>query len=90
MLYSLSKKKIADHGGLNEDDKHVALLVSGGHTSRRSPCRGKSVTKSVYTRQVAPTVLRLLGIDSHRLEAVRSQGTRVLPGLVSDDDRACK
>lgn len=83
VLYATSSKKVADHGGLNEDDRHVALLVSGGALASKSPCRGKSVSESVFTRQVAPTVLQLLGIDSTSLEAVKSQGTKVLPGLLT-------
>jgi hypothetical protein len=83
VLYTTSSKKVADHGGLNEDDKHVALLVSGGAAANKFSCQGKSVSESVLTRQVAPTVLQLLGIDSSSLDAVKSQGTKVLPGLLS-------
>jgi hypothetical protein len=86
VLYTTSSKKVADHGGLNEDDAHVALLVSGGALkSRQAPCRGKNVQEPVFTRQVAPTVLQLLGLDPSSLDAVRAQGTKVLPGLLSSD-----
>jgi hypothetical protein len=30
---------------------------------------------------VAPTILRLLGLDPRDLEAVREEGTPVLPGI---------
>jgi hypothetical protein len=40
----------------------------------------------VETTQVAPTVLRLLGLNPHRLEAVRIEGTRVLPGIAGHGD----
>ena len=33
------------------------------------------------TMQVAPTVLRALGLDPNALDAVRAEGTRVLPDL---------
>ena len=33
------------------------------------------------TPQIAPTILRLLGLDPDALQAVRIEGTQVLPGL---------
>jgi hypothetical protein len=39
------------------------------------------VDQTVATRQIAPTILRLLGLDPQSLDAVRIEGTRVLPGL---------
>jgi hypothetical protein len=38
----------------------------------------------VETAQVAPTILQLLGLDPDALDAVRAEGTPVLPGLDSD------
>ena len=35
----------------------------------------------VETTQIAPTVLRLLGLDPDALQAVREEGTQVLPGI---------
>jgi arylsulfatase A-like enzyme len=35
----------------------------------------------VETTSVAPTILRLLGLDPRDLEAVREEGTPVLPGI---------
>jgi arylsulfatase A-like enzyme len=35
----------------------------------------------VQTAQVAPTVLKLLGIDPAKLDAVRIEGTESLPGF---------
>jgi hypothetical protein len=37
--------------------------------------------QSVETNQVAPTILRLLGLDPASLQAVQQEGTPVLPGL---------
>jgi hypothetical protein len=31
--------------------------------------------------QVAPTILKALGLDPHKLVAVQREGTQVLPGL---------
>lgn len=41
----------------------------------------KVVTSPVETMQVAPTILKALGLDPNALEAVRIEGTQVLPGL---------
>jgi hypothetical protein len=35
----------------------------------------------VETTQVAPTILKLLGLNPRDLQAVRLEGTRVLPGI---------
>lgn len=67
--------KLAEHGGFNEPDTHVALLLSNPHLSR-------SVLKSpVETMQVAPTILKTLGLNPGDLQAVRAEGTQILPGF---------
>jgi hypothetical protein len=67
--------KIAEHGGLNEDDYHVALLISGAGVKHR-------VVKSpTSNQQVAPTILQILGLDPNKLQAVQKEGTPVLPFL---------
>lgn len=67
--------KIAEHGGFNPDDVHVALLVS-------HPDLPRSVVHSaVATTQIAPTILNALGLDPDELEAVRMERTRSLPGF---------
>jgi phosphoglycerol transferase MdoB-like AlkP superfamily enzyme len=43
--------------------------------------QARASATSVGTIQVAPTILDLLGLDPRALQAVRKQGTRVLPGL---------
>jgi arylsulfatase A-like enzyme len=73
VIYSGSKKKIAEHGGGSLDDTHVALLVAGLKTGK--------VDNPVQTTQIAPTILRALGLDPQKLEAVQQEGTPVLPGL---------
>jgi hypothetical protein len=74
-IYSLSKKKDAEHGGFADDDAHVGLLVS------LPGLQGRVVNDAVRTKQVAATVLELLDIDSRWLEAVRRERTEVLPHL---------
>jgi arylsulfatase A-like enzyme len=87
-IYSLSKKKFAEHGGFDPDDAHVALLVS------HPALRGRQVHRLVRTKQVAPTILRALGLSPGHLQAVRREATASLPGLRfahhdrdDDDDR---
>src|SRR5260370_24475390 len=67
--------KIAEHGGFNPDDVHVALLVS-------HPDLPKSAVQStVATTQIAPTILKALGLDPQELDAVRMEHTKARPGL---------
>jgi hypothetical protein len=72
--------KLSEHGGFNEDDVHTALLVS-------FPQLDQQVVKSaVSNQQVAPSVLRALGIDPNDLEAVRKEQIPVLPFLFKGQD----
>jgi arylsulfatase A-like enzyme len=75
VIYSGSQKKIAEHGGGSLDDTHVALLVAG------ASLKSSKVDDLVQTTQIAPTILRALGLDPQKLDAVRQEGTPVLPGL---------
>ncbi len=68
--------KIAEHGGDNPNDRDVPLLVYAPGTVRPS-----SSDRWVETTQVAPTILRLLGLDPSALDAVQIEGTQVLPGI---------
>ena len=75
VIYTGSAKKQAEHGGFAQDDTNVILLVSN------PTLKAKQVTTFVETTQVAPTVLAILGLDPNALDAVRKEGTAVLPGL---------
>lgn len=75
VIYSLSKKKNAEHGGFADDDAHVGLLVSN------PSLEGGIVAAEVRTKQVAPTIVRALGLDPNALDAVRIEHTAVLPDL---------
>ena len=70
-----SGSKIAEHGGLNEDDTHVALLVSHPDFDQQS------INAAVATTQIAPTILKVLGLDPGELDGVRLEGTPLLPGF---------
>jgi type I phosphodiesterase/nucleotide pyrophosphatase len=67
--------KIAEHGGFNEDDVHTALLVS------LDGVRPATVKSAVSNQQVAPTIIRALGLEPMSLEAVRKEQISVLPFL---------
>jgi hypothetical protein len=75
VIYSGSSKKIAEHGGGSLDDTHVALLVSNPELHHRT------IAEHVWTKQVAPTILRSLDLDPDALQAVVKEHTQVLPGL---------
>ena len=68
--------KIAEHGGDNPGDRDVPLVVYAPGAVPRS-----GVHAWVETTQVAPTILRLLGLDPRALQAVQIEGTRVLPSI---------
>jgi Type I phosphodiesterase / nucleotide pyrophosphatase len=67
--------KIAEHGGLNEDDIHTALLVS------LAGMQQNTVKTPVLNQQVAPTIIKALGFDPNQLQAVKSEQVSVLPFL---------
>lgn len=75
VVYTGSTKKQAEHGGFAIDDTNVMLLVSN------PSLRARSVTTFVETTQVAPAVLKILGLDPRHLDAVRKEGTVALPGF---------
>jgi len=75
VVYTGNLKKQSEHGGYAWDDTNVMLLVSNPSLAARH------VDSFVETTQVAPTILQLLGLDPNELDAVRSEGTPVLPGL---------
>jgi Type I phosphodiesterase / nucleotide pyrophosphatase len=75
VVYTGNLKKQSEHGGYAWDDTNVMLLVSNPNIEART------VHSFVETAQVAPTILKLLGLDPKALDAVRQEGTPVLPDL---------
>ncbi len=75
VTYSGSKRKQAEHGGFSHDDTNVIMLVSNPGLQRRT------VTSPAETMQVAPTILKALGLDPQSLHGVQKEGTQVLPSL---------
>ena len=80
VVYTGNLKKQSEHGGFAWDDTNVMLLVSNPKFEHRT------IHSFVETTQVAPTILKLLGLDPDDLDAVRKEGTPVLPGLDFGDD----
>ena len=74
-IYTASTKKNAEHGGFSFGDTNVGLIVSNPGLS------AKVVKTPVATSQVAPSILKALGIDPSGLQAVQKEGTTVLPFL---------
>ncbi len=66
---------IAEHGGNADTDRNVPLLVSYRKFSR------SQIKFPVQTSQIAPTILKALGLDPTSLDAVRIEKTPLLPGL---------
>src|SRR5215469_1437889 len=73
VTYSGSHDKQAEHGGFAHDDTNVVLLLSN------PSFRATTVRSGVGTAQVAPTILQALHINPSALDAVRIEGTPVLP-----------
>jgi Type I phosphodiesterase / nucleotide pyrophosphatase len=75
VTYSGSTAKLAEHGGFSHDDTNVMMLLSNPSLV------AKTITSPVETMQVAPTILKALGLDPNELQSVAIEGTEVLPGL---------
>ncbi|MEU2426513.1 alkaline phosphatase family protein [Streptomyces sp. NPDC007851] len=74
VVYTGGMGKIAEHGGAAADDLDVPLVVYGAGTPH-----DVRVSAPVRTTQIAPTMLRLLGLNPRALDAVRIEHTRPLP-----------
>ena len=73
VVYTGHQSKIAEHGGDHPEDRNVPILISWpGATA------GLNVTDPVETTQIAPTILKLLGLNSNELQAVKIEGTQPL------------
>jgi arylsulfatase A-like enzyme len=71
-VYTGGHGKIAEHGGANPQDLNVPLIVSGAdveHSTSAAP---------VETTSIAPTILKLLGLNPWSLQTVQIEHTPVL------------
>ena len=76
VVYTGGMAKIAEHGGNDPQDRNVPILVVAPGLRY-----GRTIWASVETTQIAPTILRLLGLNPYELQAVQIEHTQVLPGL---------
>jgi hypothetical protein len=81
VTYSSSTAMIEDHGGFAHDDTNVIMLVA------HPGFRPRTVSNATTTMQVAPTIVKALGLDPAALDAVRAEGTAVLAEVFGELDR---
>jgi predicted AlkP superfamily pyrophosphatase or phosphodiesterase len=81
VTYSGSTTMIGDHGGFAHDDTNVMMLVANPSFD------AQTVFSGTTTAQVAPTILKALGLDPRALDAVQIEGTPVLPEVAAQLDR---
>jgi hypothetical protein len=74
-LQFLNRAKVAEHGGFAYDDRNVLLIVSN------PSYKPVASHDRVETRQIAPTIVKALGLNPNLPSAVRSEHTETLPGL---------
>ena len=77
VTYSGSTAMIGDHGGFAHDDTNVIMLVTNPHFN------ATTVLAATTTAQVAPTIVTALGLQPTALDAVRAEGTQVLPEVAA-------
>lgn len=75
VIYTGGTGKVAEHGGFAYDDRNVLLIVSN------PKYKAATFNDQVETRQIAPTIVKALGLDPTLLSAVKSEHTETLPGL---------
>lgn len=63
------------HGGMLDEETHVALLVSG------SQLTGRYDPTYVPTTQLGPLLLRALGMEKFDLQALHLEHSPALPGI---------
>ena len=62
-------------GGFSDDENHVAMLISGRQLT------GRLDKTPVPTGQVAPLILRILGMEKLDLQALHQEHVPALPGI---------
>jgi predicted AlkP superfamily pyrophosphatase or phosphodiesterase len=78
VIYTGGSKKV-EHGGFHEEDISVPIMIS------QPGIDAHVVAAPVETKQIAPTILKALGINPRELQAVVLEKTRSLPGVDDDD-----
>lgn len=65
--------KKTEHGGFSDENTHVPLVLIGPGVS------AGVIGQPVDLRQVAPTILKALGLEPHDLAAIRMEHTPGCP-----------
>jgi hypothetical protein len=78
-VYTGKTKKIAEHGGNNPQDRDVPIIVSAAGGHERWEGGDHLSNADVETTQIAPTILKLLGLDPSSLQAAKLEHTQPLP-----------
>ncbi len=73
--------KMAEHGGFAFDDVNVPIVIS------HPMWKAATIKTPVETQQIAPTLLKLLGLNPQALQAVQMEHVSVLPGIIYASDR---
>ncbi|HEV2028096.1 MAG TPA: phosphodiesterase, partial [Candidatus Dormibacteraeota bacterium] len=73
-VYTGGYGKISEHGGADPQDRNVPILVTGAGVGEHLVNNS-----SVETTQIAPTILKLLGLNPNALKAVEIEHTAALP-----------
>jgi len=75
IIYITSTAKIAEHGGLSDDDRKVACFASATNLQKTV------FDHQVHTTQFAPTILQALGLDPNAIKGVVAENTKVIAGF---------
>ncbi|CZR56259.1 uncharacterized protein PAC_06147 [Phialocephala subalpina] len=75
IIYTTSTAKIAEHGGLSDDDRKVACFASASNLQKTV------YDHKVYTKEFAPTILKALGLDPMALQGVVAESGKVIDGF---------
>ena len=73
VVYTGGTSKIAEHGGADPQDRNVPIVLAGVGVDD-----AQTVREPVETTQIAPTILRLLGLNPGELKAVQREHTQAL------------
>ncbi len=76
VTYTGSAKKLSEHGGFSHDDTNVVMLFANANFA------AQTVSAATETTQVAPTILKVLGLNPQSLQSVQLEGTAALPEVV--------
>ena len=75
IIYTTSTSKIAEHGGLSDDDRKVACFASATNLVKTV------YDHQVHTQQFAPTILKALGLDPRSLQGAVAEDTKIIDGF---------